>query len=477
MAALLIGILVANTATAYTYLESITHEPVGDDEIKITIVITNPDSEDRSFKIYVLRGGDGKEITTKAALVASGKTATVTISSNWATWDIYSLGGSYMIQLVEEDLGLVDQTDIIHVVPPGGPVACSCGCHGVLLEAPIHEDDYSNCPELCSRKCAGFTDCKADCGNCCSDYCQNAGLPSEGVAACEDSCDDACKFNSTIYGLIDLVRYIAIAVAAVVFAVCGLKFLVSDDPESRRGAKRCFMYIIFAIILLGVAEALVGLFYEIPSTGPPTPMPTTNIYIPQIGDAVVSCWDSSTGGSDRVCAKIDVSVWVAYTVTETDVKNYLDSIGRSDVKDKMDWKIGVDITQHLGQKVCLKYDTSWGNEVLVLKESQDTLCIYFSDETKQIGDAVVSCWDSSTGGSDRVCTKINVSGWADGATVAEVNVQNYLESIGRGDVKGKIDWKIGMAIDKNLGEEVCLKYDTSWGNEVFVLKESDSDCS
>ena len=391
MAVFLIGILAASTAIAYNYIDSITHETVGDDEIKITVIITNTDSEDRYFKLYLLRASDGKQIAYKTGFesswykpgmeetgfkVESGETVTQTFSSNWDLWDIYSLEGGYIIRLEEKDLGVVDQTDIIDVLPPSMPVACSCSCHGSTIESPVNEDDYEKCPELCGKKCAGFTDCKEDCTSCCSSYCQDAGLPSEGVAACEDSCEDACSFNSTTYGLIDMIRYIAIAVAAIVLAACGLKFLVSDDPESRREAKRCFLYLLFAITLLGIAQVLVGLFYDIPETEPSTTtMPTTNIYIAYIGDAVVSCWDSSTGGPDKFCENIDVSGWVTYTVTEDDVKGYLDSIGRDDVKDKMDWKIGTDIDKTLGDDVCIKYDTTLGNEVFVMKQSQDTMCI------------------------------------------------------------------------------------------------------
>lgn len=481
MAVLLVGILLAPVAMAYVFIESVSHELIGDDEIKIIVVITNPGPDDRDFTFHVKRDSDGKKMESeRVGLVDAGETVTGTLSSKWSSWDVYGLEGGYIIELEDYDLGVVDIVGPIDLAPPGKPVACACSCEGVLIESPVHEDDYEKCPELCSKQCAGLTDCgRADenCGSCCSSYCQNAGLPLEGVAACEASCEDACDFNRAIYGLINVIRYIALAIAAVVFAVCGLRFIISEDPESRRQAKRCFLYIIFALTLIGIAQALVSLFYERPDMPTAPPITSKDAYVQEIGDAVVACWVSSTGGPDRVCTKIDSSDWEIYTVTEDDVKNYLDGIGESDIKDDMDWKIGEGINKHLPEMVCIKYDTSGGNEVFVLKQNQDVMCIGFSDETKQIGDAVVACWESSTGGPDRICSKPDVSGWAPGVTVAEVNVKNYLVSIGEGDIKDDMDWKIGTSIDQTLGERVCIKYDTSWGNEVFVLKESNPDCS
>ncbi len=394
---LLMGILAANIATANNYIQSVSHEIVGDDEIKITVIIKNPDEEVHYFRVKLVRASDGKVIAYKTGSedgeleigpwyegfpvgveetgikILPGKTYTTTFSSNWNPWDINTLEGAYAIRLEEKDLGVVDQTDIINVVPPGGPVACSCNCHGTLIESPVGEEEYGNCPELCSKQCAGFADCRADCANCCRDYCQGAGLPAEGIDACKKACEDTCRFNSTTYGLIDAVRTIALAIAALAIAVFGLKFLISEDIESRQEAKRYLMYIISALILLGIAQGLVGLFYKPPALPTAPPMPTTNIHIAEIGNAVVSCWDNS-GGQNRVCKKIDVSGWQTYTVTEDDVRRYLDSIGRDDVKDRMNWKISANIDRTLGGKVCIRYDTSFINEVFVVKEDQDALC-------------------------------------------------------------------------------------------------------
>ena len=483
MTVFLIGILAANAATAGRYIESVSHEISGD-EIEITVVITNPGPDDLCrIILHVKRGSDGEKIRSKlVGSVDAGDAVIGTISSNWDyRWNVHDLAGGYIIELEDYYLGVIEVSDIMEVSYQGKPVSCACSCNGVLIESPVHEDDYGKCPELCSKQCAGFTVCgraEVDCGPCCSSYCKGAGLPIEGEDACVASCKDACNFNSAIHGLINVIRYVAIAVAAVVLAICGLKFIISQDPESRRQAKRCFPYLIFAIVLIGIAQALIGLFYEVPEGPPAGKMQTTNIYIEMIGEEVVKCWESSTGGPDRVCTKMDVSSWEIYTVTEDDVKNYLDGIGRDDVKDKMNWKIGEGIDKYLPGRVCIKYDTYWDNEVFVLKQNQDVMCIDFSEETKQIGDAVVACWKSNKDKKvDEVCKKIGVSGWAPEVTVAEVNVGNYLVSLGEGDIKDKMNWKIGEGIDNTLGEEVCIKYDTFWDDEVFVMRESNPDCS
>jgi len=489
------------------------------------------------------------------------------------------------------------------------PVKCVCECDGVSIQAAgstlrggllgIPDEErmasLSQCSYSCGAVCGGSTrvasgsDCFGDCrDHYCRDSdvmdCSSTPVESSCISGCEVACNKACRTNTSTYSIISTLQYLLFAIAAIIFAICGLRFITSDNPESRDETKKCILAIIMIFVLIGVAKPLVYAFYAIGGIGSITISPEFSDETMRIGNAVVSCWDSSTGGLDMVCELIDVIGWPSGSrVTEDKVEAYLQSIERGDVEGKMDWKIGVDITPHIVQDVCLKYDTSWGNEVFVMKQSQDALCGYFvdgpigdesckevckqyagftwkedddntcfhnghcycertsfgacqssqnkpcieqcstrvfdqcaadggpgcsmlclravntasggllgclaggtstlsttdfSDEEKQIGDAAIECWDDNEViGEDKACELIDVIGWPSGSRVIADRVEAYLQSIGRGDVGGKMDWKIdtdlpGDAIDNTLGEPVCIKYDTFMGDEVFVLKQS-----
>ena len=54
--------------------------------------------------------------------------------------------------------------------------------------------------------------------------------------------------------------YFAVAVVAVLFAVCGIRLLTADDPEAREVAKKCILYLLIALVLIGIAALIVALF-------------------------------------------------------------------------------------------------------------------------------------------------------------------------------------------------------------------------
>ncbi len=222
--------------------------------------------------------------------------------------------------------------------------------------------------------------------------------------------------------------------------------------------------------------------------------------VKQIGNAIANCWDSNTdviGVVDTaVCNRIDISGWSGSTVvTKKQVLAYLNSIGRGDITGKTapyiknyEWRWNGDIIGGDTENVCIKFldrTLPLPNWVVIDEVSEDHNCIsgHVEDEVKQIGDIIKDCWDDNVGGSASLCDKMAVSTWSGDVHIDESDINIYLNSIGREDITGKgisnidhLDWKIGMPITNILGERVCIVYDTTLINEVFVLKETDSLC-
>ena len=140
----------------------------------------------------------------------------------------------------------------------------SCSCYGETLEAygsSVEAAEYQ-----CGAYCGGLADCGKSgesCDSCCNDeYCNNAGLSGdEELEGCGNSCKSSCGSNRFVHDLIELFVALSLLIAALVLAGCGLKFITSDEPASRTQAKKCIAYVIAALILLGIAGAIVGVFY------------------------------------------------------------------------------------------------------------------------------------------------------------------------------------------------------------------------
>jgi len=58
---------------------------------------------------------------------------------------------------------------------------------------------------------------------------------------------------------------LATAVGALMLAIQGLRWLVSDTPETRDDARKAITYILMALILATVANDLVDAMYVVPT--------------------------------------------------------------------------------------------------------------------------------------------------------------------------------------------------------------------
>ena len=244
--------------------------PMYIDTLEVELYFKNTGTTGCEFKVFLLNG--------------DGDTVDEAPNTYWGNFDIGEIGSyktsgplsqfgddSYTIQLKDQSAGKVDEetgsisTTAIPEFPEEFIVSSdTCSCHGESLTAS--GSSLSMAEYQCGSVCGGLTYCGkggADCDSCCSSYCSGAGLDStSGVSGCTNQCTNSCGSNRFVHDLTDLFVAIALIVAALAFAACGIKFITSDEPGSRRQAKKCIIYVIAALVLLGLAGAMVGVFYE-----------------------------------------------------------------------------------------------------------------------------------------------------------------------------------------------------------------------
>ncbi len=214
-----------------------------------------------------------------------------------------------------------------------GPVKCICKCNGKIIHAIGYSD--SQCASNCGAICGGSTRLAGDCDTrCTDDYCENndvmdcssTGESSACKSGCESSCRKACRNNSSTYNLISALQYLLLAIAAVILAGCGLRFITSDEAEQRDEAKKCILFIIMILILLGIAKPLVYEFYRIggvtDSSAPPVADNTADI----TGDFRMEFIPLSAGGNygwlcDNGCTSCNPGDSCG-TGTCDDIRNY-----------------------------------------------------------------------------------------------------------------------------------------------------------
>jgi len=152
-------------------------------------------------------------------------------------------------------------------------IDCSCECPEGPMDEFVGFDDQtvyttgineSNCQETCGGICGGMSHCglnlaSSDCDTCCDTYCSGV-TPPEAKTPCIDNCKEVCGVKSRLVEIASILSYFAVAIVAVLFAVCGIKLLTSDDPETREAAKKCIIYLLIALVLIGISALIVALF-------------------------------------------------------------------------------------------------------------------------------------------------------------------------------------------------------------------------
>lgn len=240
------------------YIVSVTHNIVGD-EIDITVRIHNPTEQEINVRAYVLRGYGGEEMEHEPnvgweSIQPGGETTITLTSSGDPEWNVHSLGGSYRIRVDDRDKGEMDISGIKYVATaPTGvyPEECVCDCNGLVLNL-ISQEGF--CELTCARACGAHTNCRSDCENCCEIWCSGKGNE------CVEACMERCQMTSGIDDLVEAIKSAVIIIAAIIFALCSIQYLIAGNPESRNWAKKCITYVIIGLIIIGLALLIVELF-------------------------------------------------------------------------------------------------------------------------------------------------------------------------------------------------------------------------
>jgi len=211
--------------------------------------------------------------------------------------------GTYRIELRDQHSGVVDDgTETMPIAGLGFSVhSATCACYGQGLEAS--GSSLSAAEYQCGAYCGGLTHCGKggeECDSCCTDYCRDADLSNENeTKGCINSCKNSCGSNRFFHDLAGLFIAITLVIAVVILTGCGLRFITSDDLEARKKAKRCLIYVIAALIILGLAGAIIDMVYE-PSGGPGGTTTTTLIEAPCSHTTLETCEDGGTCWWDDV---------------------------------------------------------------------------------------------------------------------------------------------------------------------------------
>lgn len=120
--------------------------------------------------------------------------------------------------------------------------------------------DTNECQNLCARECGRQTTCGANCGSCCTATCNQATYTQTQRDACIDACEGICKPNEEVCNVVSLLQLITALVGATLIIINAIWWIIADDPAARTSARHGIWYVIFGLIVVAVAMALVGTF-------------------------------------------------------------------------------------------------------------------------------------------------------------------------------------------------------------------------
>ncbi|HDN82821.1 MAG TPA: hypothetical protein ENG50_00480 [Candidatus Altiarchaeales archaeon] len=162
-------------------------------------------------------------------------------------------------------------------------------------------DDLTSCMKAAAGIVGGFNDCASDCESCCSEYCANAVEdPNAGIIGCRvlipifrsgcvESCKSSCKIKESINNIKAIILYIALILAGIMFLVFAYKFITSANPEDRNEAKKGLLYVILALLIIGIADPLINVML-------PEPKPESDIGLVLYSALVVRGYDGKGKG-------------------------------------------------------------------------------------------------------------------------------------------------------------------------------------
>lgn len=145
--------------------------------------------------------------------------------------------------------------------------------HDDVAEGAAYAGKY--CLEAWAGTCGGMADfhsddCPTDCVTWCQGLNNNVEIATIGLldvveikanmlSPCKAACESKCEVNKIIRDVTDMVNYLAIIIAAVMFVIFGYKLMTSTDMEGRNDARKGIMFVILVLIMLLIAESLMNL--------------------------------------------------------------------------------------------------------------------------------------------------------------------------------------------------------------------------
>lgn len=139
-----------------------------------------------------------------------------------------------------------------------GPYRCANG------DTPeVRCSTTKTCNYQCAAKCGRGTTFTSDCESRCRSITCNKKPPYEPdlLAVCMDACVGLCRTHEELCNIIYILGAIAVASAAFLIMVHGVKWMTADDFEGRQNARRGITYVFIGLILVMTAAALASYFF------------------------------------------------------------------------------------------------------------------------------------------------------------------------------------------------------------------------
>jgi len=124
----------------------------------------------------------------------------------------------------------------------------------------VGHENLSDCRLICAAECGRRTRLTDDCENCTfNEVCSQYASGSTYERACNNTCTGTCESNRQFCDIIELLRYVAMFVGVIMLILHGFKWLVSEDMEGRKDAKKGMIYVMLGLAFIAIASALVEL--------------------------------------------------------------------------------------------------------------------------------------------------------------------------------------------------------------------------
>lgn len=120
-------------------------------------------------------------------------------------------------------------------------------------------DNTKTCKAACAQGCGRETTFGTRCDeNCNTITCNKATYTKNEKDNCMSACVSMCKANQEMCNLMMILDILAALIAAIMLAINGLNWIMSEDPESRAAARGGVNYVIVGVIVVLVGLALVS---------------------------------------------------------------------------------------------------------------------------------------------------------------------------------------------------------------------------